>query len=60
MKITPNLLRKAVRISGVKKVDGPYALVAVVDAVLALPEVREQILREETGGGQSSLFGGAR
>lgn len=60
MKITPHLLRKAVRLSGVKELEGPYALAAIVDAVLALPEVREQIMREETGGGQSSLFGSTR
>lgn len=35
-------------------------LTALINAVLADPEVRAQFYREEAGGGRSSLFGGSR
>jgi hypothetical protein len=60
MKITLVQLRRAMYSVGARSIDTPAHLEAVVNAVLADPEVRAQIYREESGYGRSSLFGSGR
>jgi hypothetical protein len=61
MKVTKAQMRRAMlEMMRQERETEAEMMLALINAVLADPEVRAQILREETGGGQSSLFGGSR